>query len=122
MVVPPLFELFFSKKTILQQRGRRLLRSHTPDITITPLVGNSNGVETVLATAITTFSTGPTDYYTMKASVDGDTLSAKFWLTSDTEPVAWDITATDTSYTQGKIGLAVTTNTTRFDNVSVNPL
>ena len=117
-----MFELFFSKKTLLQQRRRRLLRSHTPDITITPLVGNSNGVETVLATAITTFSTGPTDYYTMKASVDGDTLSAKFWLTSDTEPVAWDITATDTSYTQGKIGLAVTTNTTRFDNVSVNPL
>jgi hypothetical protein len=28
--------LFFSKKTILQQRGRRLLIPHTPDITITP--------------------------------------------------------------------------------------
>jgi hypothetical protein len=27
--------LFFSKKTILQQRGRRLLIPHTPDITIT---------------------------------------------------------------------------------------
>jgi hypothetical protein len=27
--------LFFSKKTILQQRGRRRLIPHTPDITIT---------------------------------------------------------------------------------------
>jgi len=37
MVVPPLFELLFSQKTILQQRGRRLLIPHTPDITITLL-------------------------------------------------------------------------------------
>jgi thiamine phosphate synthase YjbQ (UPF0047 family) len=35
MVVPPLFELLFSQKTILQQRGRRLLIPHTPEMSIT---------------------------------------------------------------------------------------
>jgi hypothetical protein len=55
-------------------------------------------------------------------SVEDDTLNAKFWKTSEAEPMDWDITATNNSYTQGKIGITVSTNTTFFDDVVVNPL
>jgi hypothetical protein len=79
-----------------------------------------NSGATVLTSSSITFDNN--DYYTLKASVDDDTLNAKFWRTSDSEPSDWDITATDTSYTQGKIGMTTTTNTTTFDNVAVNPL
>ncbi len=88
------------------------------------LVDYNNG-DTVLSSAtINTFTkNNPGDVtYTLKASVEGDTLNAKFWATSEAEPADWDITATDTSYTQGKIGITVSTNTTFFDDVSVNPL
>ena len=78
-----------------------------------------NSGATVLTSSSITFDNN--EYYTLKASVDDDTLNAKFWKTGDAEP-DWDITATDTSYTEGKIGMTTTTNTTTFDNVVVNPL
>jgi type II secretory pathway pseudopilin PulG len=78
-----------------------------------------NSGATVLTSSSITFDNN--EYYTLKASVDDDTLNAKFWKTGDAEP-DWDITATDTSYTEGKIGMTTTTNTTTFDNVAVNPL
>ena len=83
------------------------------------LVDYSSG-DTVLTSQSVTFDSG--DFYTLKASVEDDTLNAKFWKTSETEPVDWDITATNASYTQGKIGIIVSTNTTTFDDVVVNPL
>jgi len=79
-----------------------------------------NSGDTVLTTSSTAFDSG--DFYTLKASVEDDTLNAKFWKTSEAEPMDWDITATNNSYTQGKIGITVSTNTTFFDDVVVNPL
>jgi prepilin-type N-terminal cleavage/methylation domain-containing protein len=87
------------------------------------LVDYNSGDTVLTSTSVTFNKKQPGDVaYVLKASVDGDTLNAKFWEKSDAEPVDWDITATDNSYTQGKVGIAVTTNTTFFDNVAVNPL
>ncbi len=79
-----------------------------------------DSVETVLVSS-TTFSFENNTYYTLKASANGDELNAKFWKESDTEPTDWDITATDTSYSQGEIALTTITSTTTFDNVIVTP-
>lgn len=87
------------------------------------LVDYNNGDTVLTSTSVTFNKKQPGDVtYVLKASVDGDTLNAKFWNKDDGEPVDWDITATDNSYTQGKIGITVSTNTTFFDNVAVNPL
>jgi prepilin-type N-terminal cleavage/methylation domain-containing protein len=79
-----------------------------------------NSGATVLTSSSITFDNN--EYYTLKASVDDDTLNAKFWKTTDAEPGVWEITATDSTYTAGKTGITTTTNTTFFDNVAVNPL
>jgi len=79
-----------------------------------------NSGATIFTSSSITFDNN--EYYTLKASVEDDTLNAKFWKTTDSEPGAWDVTATDSSYTEGKIGMTTTTNTTTFDNVAVNPL
>ena len=81
------------------------------------------------------FTTG--EDYTLKASVAGDTLIAKFWKSSELEPSdnpaetpkAADppnpeqrgrtIMINDASYTQGKIGLATNTTVNTFDNLAV---
>ena len=81
------------------------------------------------------FTTG--EDYTLKASVDGDTLTAKFWKSSEIEPSdnpadrpkaaeglnpeqsGRTIMVTDTSYTQGKIGLTTNTTVNTFDNLAV---
>ncbi len=87
------------------------------------LVDYNSGDTVLTSTSVTFNKKQPGDVtYILKASVEGDTLNAKFWKKNDAEPVDWDITATDDSYTEGKIGIAVTTNTTFFDNVAVNPL
>ncbi len=78
---------------------------------------DSNAI--VLANSTITFDSNK--FYTLKARIVGDELNAKFWETTLAEPATWEITATDTTYTQGKIGLTTTTNTTKFDNVAVTP-
>ena len=75
----------------------------------------------VTALASSTFTFDNNEYYTLKVSVVGDDLSAKIWQTSTAEPADWDITVIDDTYTQGKIGITTTTNTTSFDNVAVTP-
>jgi hypothetical protein len=82
-------------------------------------LANFNSGATALASSTFTFDNN--EYYSLKVSAVGDALNAKVWQTSTAEPSDWDITATDTSYTQGKVGLTTTTNTTTFDNVSVTP-
>ena len=82
-------------------------------------ISNFDGSATGLVSS--TFTFDDDEYYTLKVSVVGDDLSAKIWQTSEAEPADWDITVVDTSYTQGKIGITTTTNTTSFDNVAVNP-
>jgi hypothetical protein len=80
---------------------------------------NFNSGATVLNSTTVTFDNNK--FYTLKASVVGDELNAKFWETGTAEPADWTATATDTAYTQGKIGLTTTTNTSTFDNVKVTP-
>ena len=82
-------------------------------------ISNFDGSATGLVSS--TFTFDDNEYYTLKVSVVGDDLSAKIWQTSEAEPADWDITVVDTSYTQGKIGITTTTNTTSFDNVAVTP-
>ena len=82
-------------------------------------ISNFDGGATGLVSS--TFTFDDNEYYTLKVSAVGDDLSAKIWQTSEAEPADWDITAVDTSYTQGKIGITTTTNTTSFDNVAVTP-
>jgi len=82
-------------------------------------ISNFDGSATGLVSS--TFTFDDDEYYTLKVSVVGDDLSAKIWQTSEAEPADWDITVVDTSYTQGKIGITTTTNTTSFDNVAVTP-
>lgn len=85
---------------------------------------NYDTVETSLISS-GTFNFDNNKYYTLKAEVIGDELNAKFWKSEEgeeePEPVDWDITVTDTSYTQGKIALTTNTSTTTFDNVTVTP-
>ncbi|QPJ64504.1 MAG: hypothetical protein G3M78_03460 [Candidatus Nitrohelix vancouverensis] len=75
---------------------------------------------TVLDQAVVVVTSG--DYYTIKASVEGDALKAKIWLATDPEPASWDLEVTDSTYTEGKVGLMTTKNVMNFDNVSVNPI
>jgi hypothetical protein len=83
------------------------------------------------------FTTG--EDYTLKASVTGETLVAKFWKSSELEPSddpaetpkpadppeparnGRTIAVDHASYTQGKIGLTTNTNINTFDNVAVRP-
>ncbi len=93
--------------------------SPNDDLYILELV-NYDSFEATLVSS-TTFSFDNNEYYTLKASASGDELNAKFWQTSTTEPSSWDITATETSYSQGEIALTTITSTTTFDNVVVAP-
>ena len=61
-------------------------------------------------------------FYTLKTSVNGDDFKVKFWKTGDPEPDDWEIEATDTSYTSGKIALATKQIQATFDKVAVNPV
>ncbi|MBL78552.1 MAG: hypothetical protein CMH70_00575 [Nitrosomonadaceae bacterium] len=104
------------------------------------LIDRRGSVDDMLASVVLEpdefpFITG--EDYTLKASVAGDTLRAKFWKSSEIEPSdnpdetpkAADppnpeqrgrtIMATDTSYTQGKIGLTTNTTVNTFDNLAV---
>lgn len=93
--------------------------SPNDDLYVLELV-NFDTVETSLVSS-TTFDFENNEYYTLKAEVVGDELNAKFWKTSETEPTDWDITVTDTAYSQGEIALTTNTSTTTFDNVVVTP-
>lgn len=93
--------------------------SPSDDLYVLELV-NYDSVETVLVSS-TTFDFDNNKYYTLKAEVVGDELNAKFWDKDTTEPTDWDITATDSSYSQGEIALTTITSTTTFDNVKVTP-
>ena len=83
------------------------------------LVNYDSGEINIVSSSVFDFENN--QYYTLKASIIGDSLSAKFWQTSATEPTNWDIMGNDTAYIQGKVALTTNTSTTTFDNVSVTP-
>ncbi|MBT3876704.1 MAG: prepilin-type N-terminal cleavage/methylation domain-containing protein [Nitrospina sp.] len=93
--------------------------SPNDDQYVLELVKNDTAETTLVSSAAFDFDNN--EYYTLKASVVGDDLSAKFWQTSTTEPADYDITTVDTTHTQGQIALITATSSTTYDNVSVTP-
>ena len=97
--------------------------SPNDDLYVLELV-SFDSVETTLISS-GTFDFDNNKYYTLKAEVIGDELNAKFWKSEEgeeePEPIDWDITVTDTAYSQGEIALTTNTSTTTFDNVKVTP-
>jgi len=63
--------------------------------------------------------------YTLKAQIQGTEIKAKFWAPADPadpaadEPIAWNLTVTDTDFAAGLFGVEAWDNIFRFDNISV---
>jgi hypothetical protein len=63
------------------------------------------GTETELASLSTGLTHTPGAWYSLRFEVRGSTLRAKTWPKGETEPTAWQVTATDTSLTAaGSVG------------------
>ena len=78
------------------------------------LVYNGTSPTTTLMTKAVTPLAGTT--YTLRAQRVGTALKLKFWVASETEPVAWDLEATSTgAYATGKVGLYSFYSSARID-------
>jgi hypothetical protein len=64
-----------------------------------------NGTATTLSSTAFTATAGTS--YSIRFRIVGSTLSAKAWKTGATEPTAWTVTTTDTTFTSGFDGLRV---------------
>ncbi len=62
-----------------------------------------NGTKTTVKS--TSFSASTNTSYTIRFQVSGTILSARVWKTGTTEPTTWKLTATDTSFASGYVGL-----------------
>lgn len=67
------------------------------------IIKKVNGTLTNLNT--TNFTANANTLYTLRFRVQGNTLSAKVWNTTNSEPTNWTITTTDSSLTSGFTGL-----------------
>jgi hypothetical protein len=77
-----------------------------------------DGTETQLATFATGLTYTAGAWYTMRLSVQGNSLAAKVWLRTRGEPPNWQVTATDSALTAaGSIGVR-----TLLDSGITNPL
>lgn len=89
----------------------------------------TGGVYSNLASTGPTLNYDPSDYQ-IRFAVFGNTLAAKVWSTSGTEPTDWQLTFTDNSYSDGAGGIMLATYTTlgwntvqaAFDDVSLSVL
>lgn len=86
------------------------------------------GVATTIATSTMSLAVTAAVRYKMRAKAVGTTLALKIWLASQDEPIAWTVTATDTSITTGtavsafaRNESAVTTQIFSYDDFSVVP-
>lgn len=68
-----------------------------------------------------TFVTGT--FYTIKVNKSGSTIKVKVWDASTTEPVAWLITATDSTYSSGFFGFVTEgfDKTVLWDDLTISP-
>ncbi|MGW0134821.1 hypothetical protein [Streptomyces sp. NPDC003299] len=97
-------------------------------LTLRKRVGGTT--ETQLATYTTTLTHSAGTWYRVRFQVIGSTLRAKVWLASAVEPSAWQVEATDTTFTAAaNVGVRSFRNTgntaateTRFDNFQVTNL
>ena len=100
--------------------------SNTVILTVRKIVA---GVQTSLASATLSLTYTPGTYVRVRFQGSGTTLKARGWLTTATEPSAWDISTTDSSLTAaqsiGTRSIRVTGNTNaasveiRYDNFDV---
>ncbi|HSW87687.1 MAG TPA: SdrD B-like domain-containing protein, partial [Candidatus Saccharimonadales bacterium] len=58
----------------------------------------------------TPMTLNPGTSYTIKFEAIGSTLQGKAWQTGSAEPAAWMVSATDTSFTSGRVGLRTVDN------------
>ncbi len=78
-----------------------------------------------LLTSNPNFSYATGDSIHFRINCNGTTLRTRMWKNAETEPSTWDITFTDTSFTAGKIYLAVNggpdavADEVRFDNINI---
>src|SRR5258708_1617382 len=66
-----------------------------------------NGSSTTIKT--TPFTTTAGTNYSLRFQAVGNTLNAKVWITTQSEPTNWMVTATDTTFTGGRTGLRMLT-------------
>lgn len=70
----------------------------------------------------------PGTQYAIRFQIVGNTLSAKVWPTSGSEPGAWTVTATDNTFTSGRVGIRTVDNNgaithiTAFTAYSITPI
>ncbi len=68
--------------------------------------------DTVLATAtVASYTHAAGTFISIRGQVDGTTLRAKAWATAGSEPSTWTLTATDSTFTIGTVGLRSFRNT-----------
>jgi hypothetical protein len=86
------------------------------------------GVSTTVASLATTLAITPNVKYRIRTQAVGTVLAMKIWLASQDEPLAWTLTATDTSLTSGtSVGVharndsAVTTQIFSYDDFNAVP-
>lgn len=72
-----------------------------------------------LASAVKTFTEG--QYYWIKGEVNGTTIRGKVWADGASEPGSWDISITNSQYTNGYCGISGETSNGVFDDVTITP-
>lgn len=83
------FEIVVSTASVMTLRIRRVIAAVASD----------------LATVTLGPTFDPTQFYMIKGQAIGSLLQIKFWLEGEDEPEGWNLTATDTTYTSGDVGV-----------------
>jgi hypothetical protein len=61
-------------------------------------------------------------YYWIKMQCSGTTISGKVWADGAAEPGSWDISITDSTFSEGLIGFSGESNFGIFDNLTITPV
>lgn len=79
-----------------------------------------NGSVSQVKTGINTKGLAPATGYCAKIRAEETSLKAKFWALDTSEPLDWDIEASDSSLTAGEVGIfSVNTGTYKFGKLSI---
>lgn len=77
--------------------------------------------EAILETAADTLAHSAGNSYTIRLQVDGDLIRAKAWMASDSEPVDWQVSATDTDITAaGTVAVRTFTSSTNTNTLPID--
>lgn len=61
------------------------------------------------------------NYYWMKLNAEGTTIRCRVWAVGDAEPGTWNVSATDSTYSNGYFGFGGESSTGKFDDVTMTP-